>query len=62
MFDSINERINESDALPILSSVANSKEGMTQKSPLTQYSFVNHFKSTTPCLPIYFPIFNTNTP
>ena len=39
--------MNESNALPLPYSVANSKEGMAQTLFYPQYHFVNHFKSTT---------------
>ena len=54
--------IPETVALPLLSIVSESKEGMSHTLSLTQYRFVNHFKSTKPYLPINFTVFNTITP
>ena len=53
----INKTMNDSNALPIPSSVANSNEGMSHILLFAQYRFFNHFKSTTPYIQMHCTIF-----
>ena len=45
-------------ALPLLSSVDESKDGTVNMLLFTHYCFVDHFKSTTSYIVIHFPIFH----
>ena len=47
------QKILEAVVLPLPSSIANSKEVVSQMLSYPRYQFVNNFKSTTPYIPIH---------